>query len=298
MAGSNVESQASTFWDTVQGACYGEIVMELAAPGLELTPTTKAFTDAYEAKVGKFPTYTAFGAYEAVNIVKEALERLPSYNAATITDDLQAELANTDYYGPRARIKFTNEILQQGVNATGDGIDIPGADLINQGNDTHDTWTTNFGTNPLSGKPMNLTDTHVVYTQWKEGGTKEAIWGQAVWPAVVALKTYNPATGIYDNDSVYWDYYNSTGRAYCEFTGGHSADDLRGMLNWTAFAHSNHGWTPEPTTTTTTGTQTGTTTTDTPTETTTTEREVPGFTIPFLILLVGMVALIRRNKRK
>jgi len=55
------------------------------------------------------------------------------------TENLQAELANTDYYGLRARIKFSNEPLQQGTNETGHPFDIPGADVINGGQDVHDT---------------------------------------------------------------------------------------------------------------------------------------------------------------
>jgi len=291
MAGSNVESQASTFWDDVQGACYGEIVMESAPPGVVLTPTTTAFTGAYQTRANKYPTYTAFGTYESVYIIKEALERLSSYNAVTITDDLQAELMNTDYYGPRARIRFTSETLQQGVNSTGDPIDIPGADVINGGMDVHDTWTSNDGTAP----PYNLTDTHVVWGQWQEGGVHKAIWGHAVLPAIFALKAYNPANS-FDNDSVYWGFYNTTGRAYCDFLGGHYPDDLRYSLNWTTFDHSNHGWEPEPTTTTPT-TSVPTTTPTTTTQPTTTEREVPGFTIPLLLLLVGTIIMIRRKKR-
>ncbi|MHA2239025.1 MAG: hypothetical protein ACXAB2_11735, partial [Candidatus Hodarchaeales archaeon] len=295
MAGSNVESQASTYWDTVQGAAYGEIVMELAPAGLKLTPTTEAFTTAYEARAGKYPTYTAFGAYESVNILKEALERLSSYNAATITEDLQAELGNTDYYGPRARIRFTNEPLQQGVNSTGDPIDIPGADVINGGMDVHDTWTSVAGNAP----PYNLTDSHVIFGQWHESGVKTTVWGQAVLPAAFALKAFNPANP-FDNDSMYWSAYNNTpARAYCNYLGGHYPDDLRNMLNWTEFDHSDHGWTSEPTTTTEPPTgPTTTTTTATATTTTTTEREVPGFTLPLLLLLVGTIVAKRRTKRK
>jgi len=320
MAGSNIESQASTFWNNVQGACYGEIVMESAPPGVVLTPTTTAFTSAYEAKASKYPTYTAFGTYESVYIIKEALERLSSYNTATITEDLQAELINTDYYGPRARIKFTSEPLQQGVNSTGDPVDIPGADVINGGMDVHDTWTSNGATTP----PCNLTNTHVIFSQWQEGGEHTAIWGHAVLPAIFALKAYNPANP-FDTDANYWSYYDTTGRTYCSFLGGHYPDDLRSMLNWNIFDHSNHGWEPEPTTTTeplTETTETSKTETSTTSmsssETKTTEPKTsesetsqttstslitpsitPGFNLWIsIIILVSLVGYIKKRKGK
>ena len=255
MAGSNVESQASTYWDATQGGCYGEMVMETAPPELELTPTTKAFTDAYKAQVGKYPTYTAFGAYESVYIIKEAFERMIDGTEPT-TENLQAELANTDYYGPRARIKFTNEPLQQGVNSTGHAIDIPGADIINGGQDVHDTWTTNDGSIP----PCNLTNTHTIFGQWLKGGAHVPVWGHAVLPAIFALKSLNP-TAPFDNDADYWNYYNTTGRVYCKYLGGHYPYDLRTMLNWTEFSHTDNGWIPEQTTSyTTTETETSYTT--------------------------------------
>ncbi|MFX1285856.1 MAG: ABC transporter substrate-binding protein [Promethearchaeota archaeon] len=288
MAGANTEAQASTYWDATEGGCYGEIVMESVPPGLELTPTTKAFTDAYEVKAGKYPTYTAFGAYEAIYIIKEAFERMVDGTEPT-SENLQTELANTDYYGPRARIKFTNEPLQQGTNSTGHAIDIPGADIINGGQDVHDAWTTNSGSAP----PLNLSNTHVLFGQWQKDGTHVPVWGHAVQPAIFVLKSFNPSAP-FNNDADYWNYYNTTGRAYCNFLGGHYPDDLRTMINWTEFNHADHGWIPKTTTSyTTTETEpsetseTRTTGTHT-TETESSETSVPCEDIPPEVTITGI----------
>ncbi|MFX1285853.1 MAG: hypothetical protein ACFFB5_19585 [Promethearchaeota archaeon] len=207
MAGSNVESQIETIWDATEGAPYGEIVMQ-TSPDLALTNTTESFRAAYKAFTGKSASYTAWGAYDAIYIIKEALERAyagtTAYNPATASEDIQAELINTDWYGPRGRIKFTNERGPQvGVDEYGYYIVIPGAGALYNNASVHDTYspsallppyalgetTAEGGIYNTSGEPT-WNWPAAMFKQWQEGGEQVTIYGGTAFPDTLA---YNNA---------------------------------------------------------------------------------------------------------
>lgn len=203
MAGSNVESQIETIWDATEGAPYGEIVMQ-TPPDVIMTNTTEAFRTAYKASAGKSASYTAWGAYDAVYIIKEALERAyagaTAYDPVTASEDIQAELYNTDWYGPRGRIKFTDERGPQvGVDAYGYYIVIPGAGALYDNASVHDTYapssllppyalgetTATGGIYNTSGDPIWNWPT-AMWKQWQEGGKQVTIAGGKAFPDVLA----------------------------------------------------------------------------------------------------------------
>ena len=87
--GINVMAQLQTHWDTTGGACEYEAT--LGTPGGTRTPiipgVTEVFWDNFVAKSGgAWPIYTAFGAYNAMNLLVEAFE-------ATGTKDKDALVA-------------------------------------------------------------------------------------------------------------------------------------------------------------------------------------------------------------
>ena len=92
LAGINVECQSSTYFEETEGGAYGEITMHPNPP--DLTPTTKTagYKTGYDEMWGEDPTYTATFSYDAVFILKEAIERADSFVKA----DIQAALADTD----------------------------------------------------------------------------------------------------------------------------------------------------------------------------------------------------------
>ena len=206
MAGSNVESQIETIWDATEGAPYGEIVMQ-TPPDVIMTNTTEAFRTAYKAYAGKSASYTAWGSYDAVYIIKEALERAyadTAYDPVTASEDIQAELFNTDWYGPRGRIKFTDERGPQvGVDAYGYYIVIPGAGALYNNASVHDTYapsallppytlgetTATGGIYNTSGDPIWNWPT-AMWKQWQEGGKQVTIAGGTAFPDTLA---YNNA---------------------------------------------------------------------------------------------------------
>ncbi len=267
LAGINVESQVSTFFDETEGACYGEMELETCPPDVDPTPKTAQFRTDYFDLYDEMPTYTAFASYDAVMVLKAAIEAADSFVPA----DIEAALLNIEHVGTAYTIKFTNEdgphwtvaentttglpyyvpIL---VNATyPDGVPI-GAFKV------HDLYTN--GSYGVDGRPHNIG----YWAQWQQGGVKKTVWH------------LGDPKGFNDKYSPMDAQRNIT----------------LGNLVW-PINHADHGWVPETTTTTTTGTGTATTTT------TTTEEsvEIPGFGIQ--ISLFGIFALILvfyRQKQK
>ncbi len=164
LAGINVEAQSSTHFEETQGAAYGEIELETLPPDIEKTPKTGPFRVAFKDEYGEMPTYTAFASYDAVYLIKAAIEAADSMAVA----DLQAELSTIDYQGAAYNIKFTNEAGSQlGVAPNGTKVPIPGTpDDIT----VHDLYTR--GT-------VGVIETKYIqgyYAQWQQDGVKKTIW--------------------------------------------------------------------------------------------------------------------------
>ncbi|MFX0114474.1 MAG: ABC transporter substrate-binding protein [Candidatus Hodarchaeota archaeon] len=164
LAGINVEAQKSTHFDITQGAAYGEIELETLPPDITTTQYTTAFRTAFEDKTGELPAYTGFGARDAVYVIKDALERADSTDAAA----LQAALATTDLLGSAYKIKFTSENgSQKTADANGDPMDIPGAPT---GIIVHDLYTTS------TVGVLDETYIRGYFAQWQQNGTKKTVW--------------------------------------------------------------------------------------------------------------------------
>jgi len=166
LAGINVESQASTYFDETEGAAYGEIAIETLPPDVISTTKTAAFRSAYEAEYDEAPTYTAGASYDAVYVLKDALTRADSLVVA----DIQAALADTDYEGSAYNVKYTSELGSQlGIAPNGSKVPIPGAPT----NITvHDLYT---------GSTIGVIDDKYIqpyFSQWQKNGVKKTLWGK------------------------------------------------------------------------------------------------------------------------
>ena len=101
-AGINVEAQKMGFWDATGG--YGNYDTTLNTYArIEQTDKTIPFYDKFVAETGEFPTYTA-GTYDALYILKDAIERAGTLDA----DAIVIELEKTDYIGTAGRTVFTS----------------------------------------------------------------------------------------------------------------------------------------------------------------------------------------------
>ncbi|MHA1969035.1 MAG: ABC transporter substrate-binding protein, partial [Candidatus Hodarchaeales archaeon] len=225
LAGINVESQAGGFFEETEGACYGEIELETAPPDISQTNKTAAFRAAYIAEYGEQPTYTTFASYDAVYVLKDAMERAGAYDAAS----LQTALATTHYTGSGYEIKFTSEdnvwthpifgypYGQVGYYDNGSRYNLTNNnDLI-----VHDLYTT--GDVGVRGQPF----IQGYFAQWQQGGVKKTVW--------------------------------SKGPTVADDMG-----NLTSLLEW-PIVHSEHGYVPETTTTTDAATTTEDATTTTTT---------------------------------
>lgn len=102
--GINVEAQKDGFWDATGGYGNYETTLNTYAKGVALTEKTIPFMDAFIEKYGQTPTYNA-GTYDAIYILKGALERAGTLDA----DAVVVELEKTDYIGAGGRIVFTDK---------------------------------------------------------------------------------------------------------------------------------------------------------------------------------------------
>jgi len=82
--GFNLPVRLKSAWADTGGACNGEIMLDTWAEGLENTAKTTAFFNAFMAKTGEYPFYTA-STYDAIYQLKEAIEAV---SAAHGWDDI------------------------------------------------------------------------------------------------------------------------------------------------------------------------------------------------------------------
>jgi branched-chain amino acid transport system substrate-binding protein len=102
--GINVMAQADSFWDNTNEYGNYEMTLNVYARDVELTDKTAAFMDEFVDEMGETPTYNA-GTYDALYILKEAIERADSLDQ----DAIVAELEETDYIGTGGHFVFDDK---------------------------------------------------------------------------------------------------------------------------------------------------------------------------------------------
>ena len=100
--GINVESQKEGFWDATGGFGNYETTLNTYCEGVPLTEKTLPFIEAFKAKTGQIPTFTA-GTNDAIILLAEAIERAGTLDA----DAVVVELEKTDFTGCGGPIAFT-----------------------------------------------------------------------------------------------------------------------------------------------------------------------------------------------
>lgn len=102
MVGIDVLAQEQEFWDRTEGkAIYETLLISFArAP---VTDKTIDWYDTYSKRWGRAPIYLAPGAYHAVLVFAQAVEKAKSLES----DALVKALEQTDFRGITGRIKFT-----------------------------------------------------------------------------------------------------------------------------------------------------------------------------------------------
>lgn len=176
LAGINVEAQSSTHFEETEGAAYGEMYLIALPPDINVTTKSAAFRQAFFDENDELPTYTAAAAYDAIYVLKDAIERAESYDSMAI----QGALATTDYLGASYKIKFTSEpnvwthpifgypYGHVDYYANGTRHLIPG---VPTNLTVHDLWTTS--TVGVIGTPY----VQGYWVQWQQGGDQKSVWG-------------------------------------------------------------------------------------------------------------------------
>jgi len=139
--GINVFGQVGTHWTSTGGACEWETILDTTGTRSPIVPGyTEVFWDNFVAySGGNWPIYTAFGAYDSLYGIKEALEKAGTLDVDTLIPTFEA----TDRIGLVGRFQWTRN---------------------------HDVYVTNseFGS-VATGR------TRAVMIQW-QGGRKEVVW--------------------------------------------------------------------------------------------------------------------------
>lgn len=102
LVGLGVEAGKETHWKATDGLCSFSASSEAIVNAVK-TKKTKAFVKAFVKKTGENPMFYAPAAYDAVYILKGAIERTGTLNAEALIPVLE----KTDYVGPDGIIVFT-----------------------------------------------------------------------------------------------------------------------------------------------------------------------------------------------
>ena len=101
--GINLYSQRSEFWEETEEKCKYETILATSGTRTPLSTKALALYDKIISLYGHAPIYTAFGAYDAIYTIKEAVERAETVDS----DAVVAELEQTDRVSTLGKFKFT-----------------------------------------------------------------------------------------------------------------------------------------------------------------------------------------------
>lgn len=100
--GIHVPMQLPSYWGLVNGACRFGVTQNTATPNSEITSKTVPYADAYHEKVGKYPVYTGYIAFDAVKQYAQAVENAESRDP----DDVVSELEGMSYTGTAGTLRY------------------------------------------------------------------------------------------------------------------------------------------------------------------------------------------------
>jgi len=144
--GINVFGQVGTHWNSTGGACAWETILDSAGTRTPIVPgLTEVFWDKFLNYTrtlygtASWPIYTAWGAYDGIYGLKEALESADTLDLNTLIPTLEA----TDRTSVTGRFRYTRN---------------------------HDVYATNADLGPSA-----TGNTRALMVQW-QGGRKEVVW--------------------------------------------------------------------------------------------------------------------------
>jgi len=157
--GINVMAQLQTHWASTTGGCEYECILDTSGTRTPIVPVqTVLWWDKFVATYGAWPLYTAWGAYDSLYGLKDALERAGAAALSYITDPgpppygtsapLVPFFETTDRIALNGRFRYTKD---------------------------HDVFCTLYDLGPI-----HLGNTRPMVVQWQAAGpgagTKEVVW--------------------------------------------------------------------------------------------------------------------------
>jgi len=82
--GINVPGQQLIHWSNTGGDCVGEVMLDTFPIGVNVTPTTADWVDAFVARFGRYPVYTA-ATYDSIMAVCKAIDETNSLDSDVLT---------------------------------------------------------------------------------------------------------------------------------------------------------------------------------------------------------------------
>jgi branched-chain amino acid transport system substrate-binding protein len=146
IAGIDVMAQTSGYWADTGGACRYETILQ-ALTETNKTTKTLSFYNNFTTKFGEDPLYTAAGSYDAMYLIRNAIDEAQSLNSTDLVEALELISPTDTWEGCAGNLGFT-----------------PSHDLFE---------------GYRSGKLYSCT----LFAQWQAGGAKECVSsGNLVYP--------------------------------------------------------------------------------------------------------------------
>ncbi len=147
VVGINVEAQSGRWLEVTDGFGAYVATAGIYAQGVAITETTIPFVEAYLARFGEIPIYTA-GTYDAIHILADAIRRAGSLQTDAVIKALEA----TDYPSTIGRIVFDSlhDPIWGPDYATGLGVQWQDGDLVA-------FWPLDWEYDPVNHPGMTLT---------------------------------------------------------------------------------------------------------------------------------------------
>lgn len=100
--GIHVPTQLPSYFEATQGAAISTFSQTTATPNSEITDKTVPYADAYNEEFDGYPVYTGYSTYDAIYMLKDAIESAES----VATDDVISELEDMSHTGTSGTIEF------------------------------------------------------------------------------------------------------------------------------------------------------------------------------------------------
>ena len=215
--GINVPGQQLSHWANTGGACKGEIMLDTWAVNLSNTATTVAWFNAYMARTGRYPVYTA-GTYDSIYFVTKAMKATNSFDSDVLVAWMEdpANAFTTGVSSPKVMLYPTPALTYNSTLYYLSEAQVATMYNLASYNKTYNQLDWQCGFNGTTQKPHITHDIAYgpglvtgVGSQWQEitgSGVKVGIWPMNLGPNPLLVDQYGNWSFAYPGTfSLYFD---------------------------------------------------------------------------------------------